>query len=150
MCMLFLLFVAPHLGFFKENPDGALTDFLDFFLTNENRERGARRCWIIRFGGMFCMNVLVIYPAAECRMLHLAFRLSQFQLPFSFVSGCDMVCFMPWNGPYRMLKWCILCDWKIASGRKSLLYRCLLKALIFRVFAPEGKSVRKYALVFLG
>ena len=44
MCMLFLLFVAPHLGFFKENPDGALTDFLDFFLTNENRERGARRC----------------------------------------------------------------------------------------------------------
>jgi len=33
---------------------------------------------------------------------------------------------------------------------KSLIFNTLLKPLIFRVFAPEGDSARKYALIFRG
>ncbi len=33
---------------------------------------------------------------------------------------------------------------------KSLIYNILRKLLITRVFAPEGKSARKYALIFRG
>ena len=34
--------------------------------------------------------------------------------------------------------------------RKWLIYNILRKPLITRVFAPEGKSARKYALIFRG
>ncbi len=33
---------------------------------------------------------------------------------------------------------------------KSLTFNVLQKPLVFRVFAPEGESVRKYALIFRG
>ena len=33
---------------------------------------------------------------------------------------------------------------------KLLIFNILLKPVIFRVFAPEGDSARKYALIFRG
>ena len=49
-----------------------------------------------------------------------------------------------------MLKRCISCDEKIASGCKLLIYKVLRKTLIFRVFASEGKSARKFSFIFRG
>ena len=39
-----MVFLTPDFCFLKENPDEEVTDFLDFFLTNENRERGVKKC----------------------------------------------------------------------------------------------------------
>ena len=44
--MFHVLLPVPHIGVFKENSCGVLTVFLDFFLTNGNRERGVRECYI--------------------------------------------------------------------------------------------------------
>lgn len=44
--MFHVLLPVPHIGVFKENSCGVLTVFLDFFLTNGNRERCVRECYI--------------------------------------------------------------------------------------------------------
>ena len=56
----------------------------------------------------------------------------------------------PWNGPFRKPKWCILQNGKMLLKVKSLTFNVLQKPLVFRVFAPEGESARKYALIFRG
>ena len=61
-----------------------------------------------------------------------------------------MACFGTRYGPFRMPIWCILQCVKIPLKHKSLLFSCLRKALITRGFAPEGRSVRKYSLIFRG
>ena len=61
-----------------------------------------------------------------------------------------MACFGTRYGPFRMPIWCILQCVKIPLKHKSLLFSCLRKVLITRGFAPEGKSVRKYSLIFRG
>ena len=49
-----------------------------------------------------------------------------------------------------MLKWCLLQDEKMVPVYKSLVFNNLRNVLIFRVFASEGESVRKYSLNFWG
>ncbi len=49
-----------------------------------------------------------------------------------------------------MPKWCLLQDEKIIPEYKSLVFNNLRNVLIFRVFASEGESVRKYSLNFWG
>ena len=49
-----------------------------------------------------------------------------------------------------MLKWCLLQDEKMVFKYKSLVFNDLRNAFIFRIFAAEGKSVRKYSLFFWG
>ncbi len=49
-----------------------------------------------------------------------------------------------------MPEWCILQHEEMPLKHKSLAFNTLQKPLIFRVFAPEGKSVRKYSLIFRG
>ena len=61
-----------------------------------------------------------------------------------------MVLFGPWNGPFRMPEWYILQRRKIFLKCKSLIFNILYCPLIFSVFAPKGKSVRKYSLIFRG
>ena len=39
-----MLIIAPDSGGFKENSGDGLTVFLDFILTNENRERDVKKC----------------------------------------------------------------------------------------------------------
>ena len=92
----------------------------------------------------------MVYPIVEGRIIRLAFRLCLFQPPFSFISERDMVRFRPWNGPYRVPKWCLLHNGKMSFGCKLLMFSILHKALIFREFASEGESARKYSLIFRG
>ena len=49
-----------------------------------------------------------------------------------------------------MLKWCLLQCKKAPIEHKSLLINNLQHHLIIRVFASEGKSVRKYSFIFRG
>ena len=49
-----------------------------------------------------------------------------------------------------MLKWCLLQDEKVSAACKYLMFNCLHKSFISRVFASEGELARKYALVFWG
>ena len=91
-----------------------------------------------------------MYPIVEGRTIRLAFRLCLFQPPFSFISERDMVRFRPWNGQYRVLKWCLLHNGKMSFGCKLLMFSVLHKPLIFREFASEGESARKYSLDFRG
>jgi hypothetical protein len=49
-----------------------------------------------------------------------------------------------------MPKWCFSQSDKIPVKHKSLIFNNICKTLIIRVFAPEGKSARKYALIFRG
>ena len=49
-----------------------------------------------------------------------------------------------------MPKRCFSQDRKTNIKYKQLIFNILYKALIFRVFASEGKSVRKYSLIFWG
>ena len=93
---------------------------------------------------------LAVYPAVEWRMVGLAFRLSLFQSLVSSVSWCDTVHIGPWYGPYRVLKRCISSDEKVAPECKLLIYKVLRKTLIFREFASEGKSARKFSFIFRG
>ena len=66
------------------------------------------------------------------------------------ISGCDIMHFMLWNGQYHMPKWCLLQDEKMVPVYKLLVFNNLRNVLIFRVFASEGESVRKYSLNFWG
>ena len=50
--------------------------------------------------------------------------------------------------PFRMLKWCFSQCEEMPVKYKSLIFNVLQKSIIFRVFASEGKSARKYALIF--
>jgi len=61
-----------------------------------------------------------------------------------------MVHFSLRNGLFRMPKWCFLQCEEMSLKYKSLISNILWKPLIFRVFAPGGKSVSKYALIFRG
>ena len=61
-----------------------------------------------------------------------------------------MVLFGPWNGPFRKVKWCFLQSGELVLEHKALLFNGLRKAFIIRVFAVEGESARKYALIFWG
>ena len=49
-----------------------------------------------------------------------------------------------------MLKQCFLHAGKICLKYKSLMFSILSKSLIFREFASDGESARKFALDFLG
>ena len=49
-----------------------------------------------------------------------------------------------------MPKRCFSQDRKTAINYKQLIFNALHKSLIFRVFASEGKSARKYSLIFGG
>ena len=49
-----------------------------------------------------------------------------------------------------MPKRCFSQDRKKNIKYKQLIFNVLYKALIFRVFASEGKSARKYSLIFGG
>ena len=49
-----------------------------------------------------------------------------------------------------MLKRCLLQDEKVSIKDKLLIFNILSIALIFREFASEGESVRKYSLIFWG
>ena len=49
-----------------------------------------------------------------------------------------------------MLKWCLLQGEKMDVKHKLLLFNNLREALIIRVFAPDGESIRKSALIFRG
>ena len=49
-----------------------------------------------------------------------------------------------------MLKWCLLQHEKMDVKHKLLLFNNLCKALIIRVFAPDGEPVRKFSLIFWG
>ena len=49
-----------------------------------------------------------------------------------------------------MPKRCFSQDRKTNIKYKQLIFNVLYKALIFRVFASEGKSARKYSLIFGG
>lgn len=49
-----------------------------------------------------------------------------------------------------MQEWCISHDEKIRPGCKLFVYSRLYKSLISRIFVPDGKVVRKYALVLGG
>ena len=66
------------------------------------------------------------------------------------VSGCVMVHIRPWNGPYHVPIWCLLQDERIIFKHKPLTINKLHKPLIFREFASEGASARKYSLIFRG
>ena len=57
---------------------------------------------------------------------------------------------MPWNGPYHVLKRCLLHNEEISLGRKHLMFSILHKTVISREFSSEGKSARKYSLIFWG
>ena len=46
-----------------------------------------------------------------------------------------------------MLELCISYDEKIRPRCKLLVYSRLYEPLIFRIFVPDGKVVRKYSLV---
>ena len=48
------------------------------------------------------------------------------------------------------MKWCFLQSEEMALEYKVLLFNGLRKAFKIRVFAVEGESARKYALIFLG
>ena len=48
-----------------------------------------------------------------------------------------------------MLKWCLLHDEENLLCCKSLIYSILNVTLIFRVFASEEESARKYSFIFL-
>ena len=47
-----------------------------------------------------------------------------------------------------MLELCISYDEKIRPRFKLLVYSRLYEPLIFRIFVPDGKVVRKYSLVW--
>jgi len=49
-----------------------------------------------------------------------------------------------------MTIWCFLQNDKIPIKHKSLIFNILQKPLIFRVFASDGESARKYSLIFRG
>ena len=49
-----------------------------------------------------------------------------------------------------MLKWCLLQCKEVSVEHKLLLINNLQYPLIIRVFAAEGKSVRKYSFIFRG
>ena len=49
-----------------------------------------------------------------------------------------------------MLKRCFLHDEIIVFKCKLLMFSILYKLLIFREFAPEGESARKFSLIFRG
>ena len=68
-----MVLLTPDFSFLKENPDDEVTDFLDFFLTNENRERDVKKCQIMYYKGSSIPYRLFIYPMVQSRMLHLAF-----------------------------------------------------------------------------
>ena len=83
-------------------------------------------------------------------MPRFTFRYCPFHHTIKPILGCDMAYIGPWNGPFRNVKWCFLqCD-KMTIKYKLLIFNILLKPVIFRVFAPEGDSARKYALIFRG
>ena len=83
-------------------------------------------------------------------MPRFAFRYCPFRSEIKPILGCDMAYIGPWNGPFRKTKWCFLQNDKIPLEYKLLIFNILLKPVIFRVFAPEGDSARKYALIFRG
>ena len=83
-------------------------------------------------------------------MPRFAFRYCPFRSEIKPILGCDMAYIGPWNGPFRKTKWCFSQDDKIPLEYKLLIFNILLKPVIFRVFAPEWDSARKYALIFRG
>ena len=80
----------------------------------------------------------------------MTFRLCPFHGLIKSISGCNIAHIRAWNGQYQRLKRCISHHEKISVGCKLLEYNHLYKALIFREFASEGESVRKYSLIFRG
>ena len=82
--------------------------------------------------------------------MHTAFQYCPYRSAIKPISWCDMVLFVTRNGPFQGPKWCFLQSDKIPLKHKSLLFNTLWKPIIFRVFAPEGKSVCKYSLIFRG
>ena len=80
----------------------------------------------------------------------MTFRLCPFHGLIKSISGCNIAHIRAWNGQYRRLKRCISHHEKISIGCKLLVYSRLHKALIFREFAFEGESARKYSLIFRG
>ena len=88
---------------------------------------------------------LFIYPVVKCRIIHTAFRSSPFEGLFKPVSGCVMVRLRPWNGLYQGLKQCLSHGRKISLAYKHLISSALHKALIFRKFASDRESARKFA-----
>ena len=58
--------------------------------------------------------------------------------------------FRPWNGQYHRPKWCLLQYREIAYKYKLLMFSNLHNTLIFRVFASEDESARKFSLIFWG
>ena len=88
---------------------------------------------------------LFIYPVVKCRIIHTAFRSSPFEGLFKPVSGCVMVRLRPWNRLYQGLKQCLSHGRKISLAYKHLISSALHKALIFRKFASDRESARKFA-----
>ena len=78
------------------------------------------------------------------------FRYCPFQPAIKPISWCEIGHFALQYGPFRMPKWCFSQSDKIPVKHKSLIFNNICKTLIIRVFAPEGKSARKYALIFRG
>ena len=83
-------------------------------------------------------------------MPRFTFRYCPFHHTIKPILDCDMAYIGSWNGPFRKTKWCFSQNDEMPFKHKSLIFNTLLKPLIVRVFAPEGDSVRKYALIFRG
>ena len=98
----------------------------------------------------FRPDCILLYPIPYSGIIRLTFRKCPFHGLIQSILGCDLVHFSPWYGLNRMLKWCLLQCKKVSVGHKSLLINNLQHPLIIRVFAAEGKSVRKYSFIFRG
>ena len=96
------------------------------------------------------MIVISLEMSDEPEKVHPTLRYCPFRSPIKPISGAEKHHIALQYRPFRMPKWCFSQGNEMPVKHKLLVFNTLQKSLIFRVFASEGGSARKYALIFRG